>query len=148
MLGDKNNQVSTAQTVTASAVSTDSIDLLAAKDLGTGREIYMTTTVDQLVAAVGAATVTFQAIVADDAALTTNVTVVGATDAIGKASLGVGSPLRTVKLNPSFNSLGRRYLGARYVVATGPLTSGQFTTKFGLLPDAGVQNYPIGQVRP
>lgn len=148
MLGDKNNQVSTAQTVTATAVSTDSIDLLAAKDLGTGREIYMTTTVDQLVDAVGAATVTFQAIVADDAALTTNVTVVGATDAIGKASLGVGSPLRTVKLNPSFGSLGRRYLGARYVVATGPLTSGQFTTKFGLLPDAGTQNYPIGQVRP
>lgn len=148
MLGDKNNQVSTAQTVTATAVSTDSIDLLAAKDLGTGREIYMTTTVDQLVDAVGAATVTFQAIVADDAALTTNVTVVGATDAIGKASLAAGSPLRTVKLNPSFGSLGRRYLGARYVVATGPLTSGQFTTKFGLLPDAGTQNYPIGQVRP
>lgn len=144
MITDKNLRVSTAQAVTATAVSTDSIDLGVAREMGAGKQLVWHISVNQTATAAGAATVDFEAITADDAALTSNVTVVGRSEPIGKAELvaytansgSAGKPavvvpidMKTAITTPPNQSLalGKRYLGVRYTVATGPLTAGQFT---------------------
>lgn len=111
------------QVVTTTAVSTNSYDTLATRrNLGrTGQRVRFTT--DAAVTAAGAATVTFEVIQADDAALTTNVTVIASSGPIGKAALGLG----TSGFDVSMPDTTQRYVGARYTVATGPLTAGTFT---------------------
>jgi hypothetical protein len=52
--------------------------------------------------------------------------VIGSSGAIAKASLTLGANI-AVRINPQVASLGQRYLGANYVVSTGPLTAGKFT---------------------
>lgn len=126
MITDKLLLVSSAQAVTASAVSTDKVDLSQARDIGEGEDLFMLFSVDTAFTAAGAATMEMQVVVADDAALTTNVTVIGTTGAIGKASLTAGATF-AARLNPQIASLGRRYFGANYVVATGPMTAGAVT---------------------
>lgn len=123
MITDKFLLVSSAQAVTASAVSTDKVDLSTARDIGEGEDLYMVFTVDTAFTAAGAATMEMQVVVADDAALSTNVTVVGTSGAIAKTALTAGATF-AVRINPLIGSLGRRYFGANYVVATGPMTAG------------------------
>ena len=86
----------------------------------------------------GAATVTIDVIVADDAALTSNVVVLCSSRAYTKTELTVVGGTGTqrtqpisVLLPPNLHSLGKRYLGVRYTVATGPLTAGTFNAWFG-----------------
>lgn len=137
---DKFLRVSNAQVVTATAVSTDSIDLTEAKDLSWGCGLNFTIGVDVAVTAAGAATVTFEAITASDAALTTGVTVVGSAGPIGKAELTTAKAPINIALNPSnlaAQPKGQRYLGVRYTIATGPLTAGSFTA---YLTNAKVSN--------
>ena len=126
MITDQFLKVSAAQAVTASAVSTDKVDLLVARDIGEGEDLYMNFSVDTSFTAAGAATLEMQVVVADDAALTTNVTVIGSTGAIPKASLVAGANF-AARINPQIASLGRRYFGANYVVSTGPMTAGAVT---------------------
>ena len=64
-------------------------------------------------------------IVADNAALSSNVVAIGSTDAIATASLTAGA-LNAVRINPQVASLGKRYLGARYTVV-GTNTAGTVT---------------------
>lgn len=122
------------QTVTgASAVlSTNTIDLGVARDIGAGQAIYLRVEVGTVFA--GLTALDLQAIVADDAALTTNVTVVGDMDAIPVAQLTAGSRF-AVKLSPQLRSNGRRYLGARFN-PTGTGTTGTVFADFGI----GVQD--------
>ena len=126
MITDALLKVSAAQAVTSSAVSTDKVDLSVARDIGEGENLYMNFSVDTAFTAAGAATMEMQVVVADDAALTTNVTVVGTTGAIGKASLTAGANF-VARINPLLASTGRRYFGANYVVSTGPMTAGAIT---------------------
>lgn len=126
MITDQFLKVSAAQAVTASAVSTDKVDLSTARDIGEGEDLYMNFSVDTTFTAAGAATMEMQIVVADDAALTTNVTVVGTTGAIAKAALVAGASF-AARINPQIASLGRRYFGANYVVSTGPMTAGAVT---------------------
>jgi hypothetical protein len=125
MITDQFLKVSTAQTVTATAVSTDTIDLSLARDVGEGEDLYMVFTVDEAATASGSATVEFQVIGSAAAALSSPV-VIGSSGAIAKASLTLGANI-AVRINPQVASLGQRYLGANYVVSTGPLTAGKFT---------------------
>ncbi len=169
MLGDDYGKVTGAsgQAVTVTAVSTDSIDLLAAKDLAIGAKLRMHVFVALAALAAGAATVNFEIITADDAALTDDVTVIGQSGPIPKAvlispgSAGnlTGSVPIVVEMNPSYptalgapaaglgagtTTVGRRYLGARFTVATGPLTQGTFVVKFSMQHDAEPRVYPSG----
>lgn len=130
------------QTVTGtntSVLSTNTIDLLQNRDIGEGEGIYMRSQV--LTAVAGATSIAIEVVVADDAALSTNLTVVDSTGAIPLASLTAGSRFG-LRMNPRLASLGRRYLGARYtIVGTG--TAGAFFTDFGIeLQDQ--KNYPSG----
>jgi hypothetical protein len=132
----------TGQTVTGSGsvLSTNTIDLLQARDIGEGENLSIRSEVVTAVA--GATSIEVQAIAADDAGLTANVTVVGTTGAIPVASLTAGARF-VADLNPRIGSKGQRYLGARYVI-TGTGTAGAFVTDFGLETQDGQKFYPAG----
>lgn len=145
MITDILLKVSAAQAVTASAVSTDKVDLSQNREIGEGEDLYMNFSVDTAFTAAGAATLECQVVVADDAALTTNVTVIGTTGAIPKASLIAGANF-AARINPLIGSLGRRYFGANYVVSTGPMTAGAITANVVHGIQDGKKFYPSGFV--
>jgi hypothetical protein len=132
----------TGQTVTGTGpvLSTNTIDLMQARDVGEGEDLFIRSEVVTAVA--GATSIEVQAITADDAALSANVTVVGTTGAIPAASLTAGARF-AAKMNPRIGSKGQRYLGARYVI-TGTGTAGAFVTDFGLETQDGQKFYPAG----
>lgn len=126
MITDALLLLSDEQAVTASAVSTNTVDLGVARDVGAGENLEVVFVVDEAALAAGAATVEFQVVGSTAEALTSPV-VLGSSGAIGKASLILGAQV-TVSINQNdLVPLGYRYLGANYVVATGPLTAGKFT---------------------
>jgi hypothetical protein len=105
----------TGQTATGtntSVLSTNTIDLGTARDIGKGEMLEVV--VEVITAASGGTSVQFQLIQADDAALTTNVQVIVQTDAIAVATLVAGTqvPLHVSRVDPY---PARRYLGLRYV---------------------------------
>lgn len=143
MITDSQATLSAAQVVTASAVSTNTIDLSQARDLAPGEELNVYFNVDVAATAAGAATVTFQVISSAAAALTSP-TIIVQTDAIPKATLVAGFKLQLPIARAPLTALGQRYLGVQYTVATGPLTAGSFSA--GVVIDyADVQkSYPSG----
>jgi len=129
MIYDSLLKVSAAQAVTASAVSTNTIDLSQAKDIGEGEAITMMFSVDE--APLTATSVEFQVISSAAANLGT-ATVLGSSGAIAIASLPIGT-LIPVKINARVGSLGQRYLGANYTIAGSNATAGKFTA--GIVKD-------------
>ena len=123
MITDKNLRVSTDQAVTTTAVSSDTIDLSVARDIGEGHNLLMNFAVTEAFA--GGTSTTFEVIIADNAALTSNVTVVGSSNAVATANLTLGTNV-AVRINPLIGSLGKRYIGARYTVS-GTNTAGKVT---------------------
>jgi hypothetical protein len=123
---DKNLQFDPLGTaITATAVSTNVIDLLNAREMATdqyGGFPIVTLTLGATFTAAGAATLTVQVQGSVD-----NVTyaTLDQTDAIGKAVLLVGVILRIPlgKLQPQSAGINR-YYRLNYVVATGPFTAG------------------------
>lgn len=123
MFTDKLLRVSTDQAVTTTAVSTDTIDLSQARDMGEGGEITMNFAMTEAFA--GGTSTKFEVIIADNAALSSNVVVVGSSDAIITADLTLGKNV-AVRINPLIGSTGKRYMGARYTVS-GTNTAGKVT---------------------
>jgi hypothetical protein len=146
MLLDALLQLSAAQAVTATAVSTNTVDLKSARDIAPGNDIYAVIDVEQTVLAAGAATVAFE-IISSAAADLSSPTVLVSTAPIGKAELTAGRRPISIAIPDSIlnaQPVGQRYLGVRYTVATGPLTAGQFTAYFtDTTPSVG-KNYPSG----
>lgn len=132
----------TGQTVTgASAVlSTNTIDLSQNRDIGEGTELNLRLGVTT--AFTGLTALTAEIIVADDAALTTNVTVIGSTGAIPVASLVAGARF-ACGANPRIGSKGQRYLGVRYT-PTGTGTAGAVIGEIGTDIADGQKFYPSG----
>lgn len=129
MITDALLQLSSAQAVTSTAVSTNAIDLGVARDVGPGEDMFVEITVDTTATAAGAATVQFQ-IISSAAANLGSPTILVQTDAIGKAELTAGRrpiALRIPHTVLAAQPIGQRYLGLQYTVATGPLTAGAFT---------------------
>ncbi len=123
MITDKLLRVSEAQAVTTTAVSTNTIDLSVARDIGEGETLYMHFAVVEAFA--GGTSTAFEIIIADDAALTSNVEVVSSSGPELTATLGLGKAV-AVKVNPLIGSKGKRYMGARYTVV-GTNTAGKVT---------------------
>jgi hypothetical protein len=123
MITDALLRVSSAQAVTTTAVSTDTIDLSVARDIGEGMDLYMNFAVTTAMA--GGTSIKFEIIQADNAALSSNVQVIGSSDAVVTASLVAGYNT-SVRFNPQVASTGKRYIGARYTVV-GTYTSGNIT---------------------
>lgn len=122
MITDKNLRVSTDQAVTTTAVSTDTIDLGIAQDIGQGTEIFMNFSVTTAFA--GGTSINFEIISSASADLSTP-TVIGASGAIALASLTLGKNV-AVNANPNIGSKGQRYMGARYTVV-GTMSAGKVT---------------------
>lgn len=122
----------TGQAVTATANSTNVVDLSLARDVGEGTDLYVQFTVGTAFTAAGAATLTPTVVVSAADTLSTPTTI-GTGGTIAVASLIAGYTF-VVRLNPQLfgstttvSSLGLRYLGAIYTVATGPMTAGTIT---------------------
>lgn len=130
------------QTVTgASAVlSTNTVDLLQARDVAEGEDLYLRVQVGTAFA--GLTALTIEIVQADDAALSTNVVSLGASGAIPVAQLTAGARF-VIDANPRLASKGQRYLGARYT-PTGTGTAGTLFADLGLEIQDGQKFYPSG----
>lgn len=131
----------TGQTVTGTGnvISTNVIDLGTNRDMGEGTDLWLRSQVT--VAQAGATSVEIQVVVADDAAISSNVTVLGTTGAIPTASLTAGARFAAA-VNPRLGSRGQRYMALRYVIV-GTSTAGAFTGDIGLeIQD--FKTYPVG----
>jgi predicted RecA/RadA family phage recombinase len=132
----------------AAVVSGSSIDTtgatkqLQAADLGEGQPLYLNVTF--INAVVGGTGVDVQVISADDAALTTNVTVLAASGPIATAALKAGSKV-SVPIGKYDPRALRRYVGGQ-VVSAGTTTAGSINGGIG--PFTGdrskQQNYQSG----
>jgi hypothetical protein len=140
MITDKLLRVSTDQAVTTTAVSTDTVDLSIARDMGEGGDLYMNFAMTEAFA--GGTSTNFEIIIADNAALSSNVVVIGASGAIVTASLTLGTNV-AVRLNPQIASLGKRYLGARYTVS-GTNTAGKVVADIVMDVQDGKKFYASG----
>lgn len=81
-------------------------------DIGVGEHLYVAITI--AAAVTGGTSVDFQYVTADDAGLTTNLTVLGSTGAQAVAGLTLGA-LLSLRIPRNSGTL-RRYVGMRYVV--------------------------------
>jgi hypothetical protein len=122
MITDKLLRVSEDQALTTTAVSTNTIDLSIARDMGEGHNLFMNFAVTA--ALTGGTSVKFEVISSASADLSTP-TVIGSTDAIVSASLVTGYNT-AVRINPAIASKGQRYLGARYTIS-GTYSAGTVT---------------------
>ncbi len=140
MITDKLLRVSTDQALTTTAVSTDTIDLSQARDIGEGNELYMNFAVTTALA--GGTSVKFEIIQADNAALSSNVQVIGSSDAVLTAALVAGYNT-AVRFNPQIGSKGKQYIGARYTIS-GTYTSGAVTADVVMNIQDGKKFYASG----
>ena len=122
MITDKLLRVSEDQAVTTTAVSTNTVDLGVARDVGEGTALYMNFALTEAFA--NGTSVTFEVITSASANLGSP-TVIGSSAAIVTASLTLGKNI-VVTLNPEIAGKGQRYLGARYTVA-GTMNAGKVT---------------------
>ena len=122
MITDQFLRVSDAQAVTTTAVSTNTIDLSVARDVGEGKELLMHFAVTA--AMVGGTSIKFE-VISSAAANLSSPTVIGSSDAVVTASLTLGKSIAVV-INPQIASEGQRYLGARYTVS-GTYSAGTIT---------------------
>lgn len=133
MILDKLLMFSEAQAVTATAASTDTIDLGPIKgtrrDIGVGDPLEFWANVNTSAAAAGAATVNIQLQTSSDNATWNTLYDSGA---LALASLTAGKRVLSTTVPKGV----LKYLRVNYVVAIGPLTAGAFTAGINLDVDA------------
>lgn len=123
MIQDNNLQLSSAQAVTASAASTNYIDLTGPGEQGLDNLHVCITCNVSAASGGGAATVQFQLQNDSSSGFGTKVTV-NETDAIPQASLVAGMAPIYLPVPPGTT---KEFLRLNYNVASGPLTAGSFT---------------------
>lgn len=152
MIFDQTLLLSKAQAITATAVSTNVIDLLAAgkaprhslalkRNLGIGNPIPFLIQVIEDFTAAGAATLTVT-LETDDNEAFSSATVIWSSGAISLANLKAGQNLGVVNYLPkgvNDKGLVERYFRLNYTVATGPMTAGKIQA--GVV--ASVQTNPL-----
>ena len=122
MITDSLLRVSEDQAVTSTAVSTNTVDLGVARDMGEGTTLYMNFALTEAFA--NGTSVTFEVITSASANLGST-TVIGSSAVLATAALTLGKNI-VVTLNPDIAGKGQRYLGARYTVA-GTYNAGKVT---------------------
>jgi hypothetical protein len=126
MILDRQNLFSMNQAITATAVSTDVIDLgpeMWAGNAGSDREIPVELTVTETFTSAGATTLQIELQSSVNEAFSVPIKH-KLTDVIAKADLAVGKVLtKGIAIPPDV----KRYVRLNYVVATGPFTAGKIT---------------------
>ena len=122
MITDALLRVSEDQALTTTAVSTNTIDLSVARDVGEGTALYMNFAVTEALA--NGTSVKFE-VISSAAANLGSPTVIGSSDAVLTAALTLGKNV-VVRINPDIAGKGQRYLGARYTIA-GTFNAGKVT---------------------
>jgi hypothetical protein len=125
----------------ASVLSANTIDLGVTRDIGEGSD-FVFGRFEVTTAFAGGTSAEFQIITADDAALTTNVKVLGTTGAIPIASLTAGTRL-VCQINPVIGSKGQRYIGGR-TVNVGANSAGSIYADVGAEIQDGQKFYASG----
>lgn len=129
---DKQAEFSDSQAVTATAISTNVMDLISnssgknpLRDIGTGQDVYLVVTTTVAATDVSSdATLTVSLESDSTVDLATSATLHFTTGALAFAAFSpAGTTLAAVKLPMGSYE---RYLGVRYTVAAGPLTAGNF----------------------
>ena len=142
MITDKYLRLSEDQEVLTSAVSTNTIDLSQARDIGEGKPLYMVFTVTTaFTRAAGALTVTMNVLTDDDAALGSPTTL-ASTGAIAKADLTAGAQF-VLQIPPVLGSKGLRYLGASFTNSA-TADTGKVTVDIVETFQDGKKFYPSG----
>lgn len=140
MILDKLLMFSEKQAVTASAASTDVIDLGpidgTRRDIGVGYPLEFWATVDTTATAAGAATLNVQLQTSPDNSTWTTLYDSGQ---LALSALTIGKRLFSTKVPQGV----QRYLRVNYSVGTGPLTAGAFTSGINLDVDGNNQYYSI-----
>ena len=125
MITDKLLRVSEDQAVTATAVSTNTIDLGVARDIGQGMDLYMVFTVTENFATLTSLTID---VITDDNAALSSGAVNASTGAITLASGGLAAGQQyAVRINPDIAGVAERYMGAKYTVSGSNATAGKIT---------------------
>ncbi|EJL90268.1 Bbp16 family capsid cement protein [Pantoea sp. GM01] len=139
MILDKLLMFSEAQAVTATAASTDVIDLGpidgTRRDIGVGYPLELFVNVNTTATAAGAATVNIQLQTSADNSSWTTLTASGD---LALSALTAGKRVYSTKVPQGV----QRYLRMNYAVGTGPLTAGAFTAGINLDVDNN-SPYPI-----
>ena len=140
MILDQQLLLSDKQAITASAVSTHTIDLTQARDPGPGDSLELVIRVNT--ALTGGTSVQFAYVTSASADLSSP-NVIAQTPAIPAASLTAGSEWLRVQVPAlSLDAQRQRYLGVQYTVA-GTFAAGTVTA--GLVADReAIVNYPSG----
>lgn len=145
MIIDRLLQFDSNLALTATATSTDVVDLLNARDLGIGDDpaMRLAVIVTETFLSAGATTLQVQIQGSTD---NSSYTVMAESAAIGKASLTLGAQVLPIML-PSVapGQALPRYLRLNYVVATGPFTDGQLSA-YLVLDNQQNRAYPPGIV--
>ena len=142
MITDKYLRLSEDQEVLTTAVSTNTIDLSQARDIGEGKPLYMVFTVTTaFTRAAGALTVTMNVLTDDDAALGSPTTL-ASTGAIDKTSLTAGAQF-VLQIPPTIGSKGERYLGASFTNSA-TADTGKVTVDIVETFQDGKKYYPSG----
>lgn len=139
MIVDQFLRVSDAQAVTATAVSTNTIDLSQARDVGEGKQLFMVFTVGQVFN--NLTSLALNVITSDAANLGTPT--VRATQTVLLAGLAAGSQF-VVPIPPAVASLGQRYLGASYTVTGTAPSTGTVTADIVETYQDGKKSYASG----
>lgn len=132
---------SDAQAVTATAASTNIVNLGAARDIGVGQELFVAVTVDVAMTDSGSDSTLAVSLEGDSSSTITP----DATQALFTIpALAAAGSKYYARINPDF-AAAYQYLQLRYTPAGGNLTTGSFTASIVVGIDK-VTNFPKGYV--
>lgn len=134
MILDAQLLFSDAQAVTAAAGSTNTIDLSAVRDIGTGEDLYVFVSIDVAMTDAGSDSTLTVALEGDS---TTTITPDGTQDLFTIPALGAAGNIYYAKLSPGSAPLAYQYIRLKYTPNNGNLSAGSFTA--GLVH--GIQKY-------
>lgn len=121
---DAQGLFSDAQTITSSAASTNTIDLGAVRDIGTGEDLYVMVTVDTTMDDTGDNSSLTVALQGDSS---TSFTPDGTQDLFTIPALSAAGTKFFAKLDPNSAPLQYRYIRLNYTPNNGDLSAGAFT---------------------
>lgn len=124
MIVDSQLQFSSAQAITAAAGSTNTVDLGAVRDIGTGEDLYLVVTVTTAFTDSGSDSTLDVAVEGDS---TTSFTPDGTQSQFVIPALAAAGDTFYAKLNPGAPPLQYQYIRLKYTPANGNLSTGAVT---------------------